>query len=139
MEFKSKEVRELFPNMHSILIMILADADWFMKKKGYSGIVLTESVTSLKHDLKVGRLSRSHREGRAGDIRTWIYKPDDVEALGEYLELKYGKYGAISFNSGKRNLFVYGDARHQDHAHIQIDAIFANKNLEQYASLILDD
>ena len=81
--------------------------------------VITETVTTHEEDLSVHRVSSTHREGRAFDMRcnNW---PDDLKArFVEYIETLFGDYGAISKTGIKRIVYCHGEGLHQ-HMHVQV-------------------
>lgn len=123
--FKHTRDRKMFSFLHPVLIMIIADTDYYLSLRGHDGVKITDSWSTKSRDEKIGRVSSSHSEGRAVDFSVFGISKDTIKNLQTYLEKKYLKYGAISRSTGEVNLFVYGDDRHLDHVHLQIHKRFA--------------
>lgn len=90
---------------------------------GVKDPVITETKTTLELDKALGRVSKSHSEGRAFDMRTWNMKPEQIKTLAGVLNAKYGAIGAIN-KLGQRQLVVYHDIGLGPHLHVQLDSTF---------------
>lgn len=88
--------------------------------------IITETKTTAKIDKALGRVSVSHQEGRAFDLRTWNLTDGDLRAIHEFLTASFGHIGAWT-RVGTRQLIVHHDSGHGDHFHVQIDRSFAVK------------
>lgn len=117
-DFKDKEDMKLFFLLHPILQLIIIDgANWAHDRD--LNYIITDTVSTEAEDIKLGRVSKSHRQKRACDVgcRGWSLR--DIIELKEYLTNKYGHYGAMSY-TGKINLVIVHDSGHGKHFHIQI-------------------
>jgi hypothetical protein len=85
---------------------------------------ITETWTTVQEDMRVGRKSSTHRDKRAVDIGVRGWSQSDIEMFLETFDDLYGDLGAMS-NEGGRKLLVYGDTRHMDHIHVQLDRRFS--------------
>ncbi len=78
------------------------------------------NITSLKEEV-TGRVSSSHRDGRAFDLSTKQWKLKDIEKLCNYTNGKYKTISAISASDLKPRACVYhkieGSAYH---LHLQV-------------------
>lgn len=89
--------------------------------------VITETLTTAEVDKALGRVSVSHQQGRAFDLRTWNLTEGELRAIYEYLMANYGHLGAWT-KLGTRQLVVHHDSGHGDHFHVQLDRSFAIKD-----------
>ncbi len=131
MRFKNKKDTELFSSLHPILIMIYADLNWYAKEKHGVSLVVTQTVSTLKEDMKYKRKSSSHRENRALDIRTLGLDVFVLKDIINYINEKeeYKKFHYLR-RSGSRILayFHMGTAEHI-HLAIHSDYKFNNWDL----------
>lgn len=84
-------------------------------------------ITSLVHDrMNVKSKSKTHETGRAFDFSTNGINKYHCRVICERLNEKFKDIAAISAESGKPVLAVYGDDQHLNHIHIQVrpDVIF---------------
>ncbi len=70
LNFKNEKDRMLFTLLNPILIMIYADLHTYAKENYNIDLVITDTVSTPERDKQIGRVSTSHSEGRALDIRT---------------------------------------------------------------------
>jgi len=117
--FKTNYAMNGFEEIHPKLREIALDLESFFEDAGEE-MVITETKTSKNHDEKVGRKHAVHREGRAIDISTRLLDGIFLAELIRYTTIKYGSFGAVSKEDGKRRIMVYGDKDHLDHIHLQI-------------------
>ena len=122
MKFKTKLIEERFKLCHKKLQEIAEDLDHLCDEAGEE-LVITESFTTKAEDDKVKRQSSTHREGRAIDIRVKDFDSIFLNELIYYANTRYKPYGAVS-SDGTRKLVVYGDKRHLDHIHLQLNRSF---------------
>lgn len=123
----------LFASLHPALIMIFADLYWYAKQKHNVDLTVTATVSTSRLDRMLKRVSKSHIEKRAIDIRTKDLSAFVVQDLCKYINTKqdYKKYHYMS-KSGKRRLayFHLGDPKniHTQHIHLALHAQYAIKN-----------
>lgn len=117
--------------MHPMALVILFEMAWWAIQKGLK-FVVTDSRTTLEEDNAItqsdqkGRVSKSHRDGRAWDIRLRDWPENLIKEFIDHFTKKYGHLGAIGATSGQRTLIKrhYGTA---DHLHCQLDTTFIAK------------
>lgn len=119
----------LHPKMAEILLEMIT----WLKGEGVAGVV-TESVTTLVEDARLGRKSITHREGRAGDIRTLGWSKELIAKFQNHFNLKYGKLGALSPTTMEPSLIVYHDSGHGAHMHVQLNKSYAVKMPKELAA-----
>jgi hypothetical protein len=117
-KFKEGVKREEFYSLDERLQFILEDCARWVSNSGYD-FIITGMLSDLDTDIKLKRVSASHREGRASDIRTKSWPEEFIAKFMSFIEAAHGKQGAISKSDGKRRIAV----RHvgtADHIHIQV-------------------
>lgn len=84
---------------------------------------LTCTLTSTNETVGFNRKSRSHKEGRAVDVRTWNFTEKQLDQLTAYLEETCGHLGAYSASDMKQRLVVRHGTEaggRGDHLHLQV-------------------
>ena len=123
MIFKYPKDYFLTLTMHPLAVMILGYAAFTAEQMGVP-FTVTSTVSDLKEDQKLGRVSSSHRTGRAFDLSIYGWTTDDIDNFKIELESKFGAYGAISKRDGSRRLVVVHNGT-APHIHVQISAEYA--------------
>jgi len=125
MKFKTDEVKDRFYLMHPKAVQIATEMDEYAQMKYRIELTITSTVSTKEEDIALGRVSTTHRDGRAWDIRT-IGLPDGLIAeLCAAFRKKYGKLGAVS--QGQPNLIVYRPHGTAAHLHCQLNRQFTRK------------
>ena len=127
MIFKYPKDYHLTLCMHPLMVSILGYAA-FVAQEMDLPFVVTDTVSDLHKDKKLGRTSASHREGRAADISLRGWTTDDIDNFKLKLEQKFGKYGAISSRDNQRRLVVVHTGT-APHIHLQIDRKYQNEDV----------
>lgn len=124
-QFKNNKDRELITFLNPIVIMIFADLCVYAKKKHGIELTVTQTLSTPEIDKKLNRVSPSHSQGRAIDIRTRDIDAYIVADLVKYINSKpeYKDYHYTS-NSGVNRLAYYhlGTA---EHIHLAIHSKYA--------------
>ena len=116
-------------------LVVLFDAQFFMMSNYNYNLTITSSISDMSKDLRLNRVSSSHRNRRALDIRKRDMTREMIDSLENYLEAKYKDIAAISKKTGKPNILVI----ESDHLHLQIHKRYSMPeivNIEQFASLL---
>lgn len=121
-KFKDPKDMKLFFMLHPLLQVILTDGSWWAYQRGLD-YVITDTISSQEEDRRLKRRSTSHSQKRAADLRSRDWSYQDKQQFKEYLEGKYGAYGALS-HAGKIRLVVLHDSGHGEHFHIQLHSKF---------------
>ena len=106
-------------DMAPMIKIIMWEAIDFFVNRGLKPTI-TCTATTLEEDEAIGRRSRTHREGRAFDLRTWDLPKDDVQVCMNHLNTLYGHMGAVSFKTKMPRLIVHHNAGTGAHLHVQI-------------------
>lgn len=118
MIFKTDEIKREYPKVKERLRLILEDIDMFHKDHGYI-MVVTDLISTEGEDAKLKRVSSSHREGRAADLRTKHLPQKFIKKLIDHFSVKYIEWAAISARTRKPALIVYHNGTAL-HFHVQI-------------------
>ena len=119
MKFKTKYAKEGFEKIEKGLQEIVHEIDcWFSENFAYE-ITITETMTDLAKDKKEGRVSDTHRTGRAVDIRTKDWNRQMFDAF--LLRFSYlDAFGAVGIESNQRRALVFKPHGSAPHLHLQI-------------------
>lgn len=131
MKYKSDEVKEGYDKIHPLLKEILLQADAWLKQRGHE-MTLTETISNPKRDKELGRVSVSHSEYRAVDIRTNDFKKPLLVEFIAWINTKYVSFGAISLSTKKRVFAVYHDNGNGEHIHCQLGKDVIEKYKDKY-------
>ena len=118
-KFKDNSKRDEFYQLDDRLQFILEDLARYCEANGYD-FIITDMLSDAESDFKLGRVSKSHQEGRAADIRTNCWPEEFVPKFIAFAEAAHGNSGAISLKDGKRRLVVYHNNGNGIHCHIQV-------------------
>lgn len=119
MKFKNADVASEYPRLRERMKIILRDAEDYLRGYGHE-LYITDILSDALEDKKLKRVSRTHREGRAVDVRCHAFSKDFIIKMIEHFNLKYETWAAISRNSGMPNLIVWHDNGNGQHLHFQI-------------------
>ena len=137
LKFKNKEDQMLFSLLNPILIMIYADLYTYAKENYQIELTITDTVSTPEKDKKLGRVSSSHQEGRALDVRTRDIDVFIVNDLVNYINYKwaYQKYRYMSKEGNMRLAYLHiGTA---SHIHLAIHSKYKVNNIQkQVADLV---
>ena len=123
-KYSSDRAKQRAELMHSKCISINIEMLYYCESYGMPYTV-TETVTTEKEDMALKRVSASHREGRAWDIRTRDWPEWFLKQFLEYFTLLYGHIGAMSSSDGKRKFMVDKSKTTRPHIHCQLDRTYA--------------
>lgn len=89
MKFKNPHDQDHFFKLHPLLCAIAFEADYFCLQNFRKELVITATLSDLQTDNKLGRVSPSHREARAMDLRTsHHFTQDEIIALVDWINNK---------------------------------------------------
>lgn len=124
MKFKNNHVKDRFDLLHPRAKEIIQEQSDYCFAEG-EDFILTETVTTAMEDMHLGRVSSSHRECRAWDIRTKTWKQGFAQKFCDYFEGKYNDIGAVSKSDMKRRFTVDKSNTAKPHIHCQLSKDFA--------------
>lgn len=124
MIFKHRIDQNRFFCLHPVLMMIAADMySWCMNKD--IPFIVTDTVSTIKEDKKLKRVSSTHRTCRAIDIRSWVFSEDDLYEFINHFNRKYKNYAATTRDGSKMLVLYHGK---NPHLHVQIHSRYAKNN-----------
>jgi hypothetical protein len=118
-ENQAKELKVEFTQIEPVLRKLLIEMAQWVTSKGHK-FVITDLLSEKLEDEKLKRVSKSHQEGRAADIRVRDWPKDFRKLFEEYFEKRYSHIAAISKKSGTPNLIEIHDNGNGIHCHIQV-------------------
>lgn len=119
-EGQEKELKEELEKVNPILKSLLIEMSKWVTSKG-NKFVITDLLSEESEDKKLKRISSSHREGRAADIRVKDWSKEFRRLFEEYFEKRYSNIAALSAKTGEPNLILIHDNGVGGlHTHIQI-------------------
>ena len=124
-------VNKLF--VHPAIIIVLGYCQLWAFQRGLP-FNPTSVMSTEKKDKALGRISDTHKEGRAFDLSIRGWTTDDIDDFKVDIEKELGHLGAVSESDLVRRLVVV----ESDHLHIQVDAALPEHDIEPYATLIED-
>lgn len=123
-KYKSERVKRRAELLHEKAIQIIIEMFYYCEQFQMPFLV-TETVTTKDEDDALGRVSPSHREARAWDLRTIHWPEWFLQQFVEYFTLRHGNLGAISSTDQKRKFIVDKSKTKAPHLHCQLDRTFA--------------
>ena len=121
-KFKEGQEKELLQEYQGILHrlhLILNDMAVYCEASGQE-LVITDLLSSPDEDKRLGRVSKSHEEGRAADIRVRNWPDSFRKKFEETFEKRYVRWAAVGARTGKANLFEIHNSGSGLHCHVQI-------------------
>lgn len=118
-KFKSKQEESEFPLLKKRAQIIAQDMAQYCHIHGFE-FVITDVMSDGSEDKKLKRVSKSHTEGRAFDVRSRIWTEDFRKKLEKHFEEKYKDWAALSGKTLKPNLIEYHNSGTGFHFHVQI-------------------
>lgn len=118
-KFKTDKEKAEFDKIKLNLKFILLDMASYFNANGYD-FVITDLLSEVQEDKKLKRISSSHREGRAADVRVKGIPEDFIKTFEEKFEKIYRNEAAISLKTGEPNLILRHNIGAGDHLHIQV-------------------
>ena len=118
-EFKHPELLKEYQLIHPKLQIILEDMAQWVTSHGHK-FLITDLLSEESEDKKLKRVSKSHSEGRACDLRVRDWPLDFRKKFEDYFEQKYLKFAAISTKTGQANLIEIHDNDNGIHCHVQL-------------------
>ncbi len=118
-KFKTDSEKIEFDKLQPNLKFIALDMASYFNANGFD-FIITDVLSEIQEDKKLRRISSSHREGRAIDVRTAGIPQDFLLAFEEKFERIYKNEAAISAKTGLPNLILKHDVGAGMHLHIQV-------------------
>lgn len=117
--FKSPQEEKEYPLVLPRLHSILQDMATFFEVHGHQ-LIITDLLEEVGEGQALNRVSKSHEEGRACDLRVWHLPKPFINKVIEHFNEKYKSISAISSTTGRPTLIVYHDNGNGIHFHVQI-------------------
>ena len=124
--FKTPLVKERADSLCIIMSEIMIKMASYCAAKSVVFMV-TETVTTLQEDIKLARVSASHRENRAIDISLKGWSEEFIAEFIKEFESIYMFAAPLGKQSGKPSLIVRHNVGYGDHLHVQVAHVYASK------------
>jgi hypothetical protein len=118
-QFKHPSLIEEYASIRPELQMIVEDIALFCKRQNQP-FIITDILSDAEKDKKLKRVSSSHSEGRAIDVRSKDWPDEFIKRLMDYFPKRYERYAAISKETGKPRLMYFHSNGNGDHLHLQV-------------------
>lgn len=128
-KFKHDYDKILLYQCHPLLITIVYDLAQFCRQYNYTPTI-TSTLSDPKIDKKLNRLSSTHRDGRAFDLRVNDMDMRLRKSIKEVFSAKYAKVAAINRYSEPRLIVDKGN-----HLHWQLNRSYALPIIEDLESV----
>lgn len=120
MKFSTISVQENFSKMLPRTRELAMEMDKWAQDTFKIELTLTETATTKQQDDLLKRVSATHREGRAFDVRVRGLPDALIAQLCAFFRKKYKNLGAVSLSTRSRELIVYKPHGTGAHLHVQI-------------------
>ena len=131
-KFKDSFSEKGWTSIHPIMKSICESMGRWSIAYDNTPLTLTETLSTPSKDKKLKRVSPSHSEGRAVDIRTRDWSKEKLMAFMQYFSEKFKEYGYLN-KAGVRKLMIYHDSGHGAHLHVAIGLDVVAKFKNKYA------
>jgi hypothetical protein len=118
MKFKDQEVEARFTLMHPVAQELAKQMDQWSQEHYGIELTLTATTSTREEDKALGRVSDTHRTGRAFDVRTRDLPESLIAEMLAHFRFLYPKLGA--FTGKQHQLIVYKPHGTGPHLHVQI-------------------
>jgi hypothetical protein len=116
--FKNDEVYMEWVHITQTLKAVLFAMQLFCEAEGQE-FLITDLISTEAEDIKYGRISDTHRDRRAADLRTKTWSAEFKVKFENHFETIFKSLAAISSKTGKTNLIEIHKGT-EEHAHVQI-------------------
>lgn len=121
--FKTKKAHKRSLYMHPIMSLILIDMYWYCISQNRP-FTITDTVSTIEEDEKIGRSHATHREGRAFDLSVKGWGKKFRKDFCDHFNHKYKAQAAISSSSLQPVLCV-DHVGTGPHIHVQTNRKYA--------------
>jgi hypothetical protein len=129
-EFKEKKNEKLFYFLHPVLIGAIADMALWINRNSLSCII-TDTISTHIEDVKLKRVSASHRQRRALDMSSKNWPDKLIKDFEATFNEKYKSIGSISQKDLKPRMVLYHNNGNGAHFHIALNATYSLGELNE--------
>lgn len=117
--FTTQRAQSRFSKIDPTLFRLITEIGQWLEDTYKKDLMITETVTTQDEDTYLKRVSKTHQEGRAVDIRNINWSDDIKKALLNQFPMHDSMFGAISLTDGIRRFFLDHDNGNGRHLHCQ--------------------
>jgi len=118
-QFKEPSLLGEYQLINPKLQLVLEDMALWVTSHGHE-FIITDLLSEEAEDKALKRVSTSHRDGRACDLRVRDWPQEFRNKFEIYFETKYYKLAAISKVTGKPNLVYIHSNGNGIHCHVSV-------------------
>lgn len=127
-EFKDEDDYRRLEDMHYLIAIIMFEmAAWCNKRE--IPFVVTDTISTAQEDTLLERVSPSHRERRAFDLRSRVFTKTQAKEFEKYFNKKYKEDASISYRDFKPRLVVLHGEGEDEHFHVAINSRYAIREI----------
>ena len=122
-KFKQPKQGTTLMFMHPLIMIVMFDMSLWCYQRGIN-FVVTDTISTLKRDRKIGRVFSGHRDRRAFDLRSRTFTPLQKSQFIELFNDKYDDIASISASDNVSRLIVEHGNGDNLHFHICLHSKF---------------
>ena len=124
--FKHEKQGTTLMFLHPLVVMVMFDmSDWCYKRN--IQFVVTDTISTVKKDVRLGRKSDAHRTFRAFDLRSRTFSEEQLREFIKHFSEKYEGIAAISYSDYMPRLIVHHGEGDNEHLHVSIHSRYSIK------------
>lgn len=123
-KFKQPKQGNTLMYLHPLIVMVMFDMASWTFERGID-FVVTDTISTVKKDAKLHRVSDAHRTMRAFDLRSRSFSDSELTDFLEYFNTKYIDIAQISYSDGRPRLVVVHGEGYNRHMHIGLHSRFS--------------
>lgn len=128
MIFKHNKDIERALYLHPVLLIMVFDMHSYCLRRSLP-FVVTSTVSTIEEDERIGRISATHREGRAVDISIQGWTTDEIDDFMLHFQKKYWEFAAKK-PDGERVLIPPVNHGSAPHIHVQVSRVLNAKAID---------
>ena len=122
-KFKDPNQGATLMYLHPLIAIIMFDMSLWCHTRGID-FVVTDTISSLKRDKRMGRKHSGHRDKRSIDVRSRTFSGVEQTAFTDYFNKKYESIAQISSSDLVSRLVVLHGEGDNEHFHIGLHSRF---------------
>jgi len=122
-KFKEDKQGTTLMFLHPLAVLVMFDMANWCHSRGIEYVV-TDTISTLKKDKKLGRQHSGHRDRRSFDLRSWTFSEKEKQAFMNHYNTKYKEIAQISSSDLVSRLVVLHGEGDNEHFHVGLHPRF---------------
>ncbi len=122
-KFKQEKQGTTLMYLHPLLVMVMFDMSYWCSMNNID-FVVTDTISTIKKDIKLGRKHSGHRRAVAFDVRSRTFSEEQQEKFIEIFNDRYNHIAQISESDLVARLVVLHGEGDNEHFHVGINYRF---------------